>query len=52
MKKAALLTMIVLAFGIAANAQEKKTESKVKHLTYQEFLTKVWDFERNPTTFE
>ena len=51
MKKAALLTMIVLAFGIAANAQEKKEESKVKHLTYKEFTKKVWDFEKDPGTF-
>ena len=37
---------------MTANAQEKKNEPKVKHLTYSEFLKKVWDFERNPTTFE
>ena len=43
--------MIVLAFGIAANAQEKKAESKVKHLTYKEFTKKVWDFEKSPNTF-
>lgn len=43
--------MIVLAFGITANAQEEKKESKVQHLTYKEFLKKVWDFEKDPTTF-
>ena len=52
MKKTILIAIAILAFGFAANAQEKKAESKVKHLTYNEFLKKVWDFEKNPTTFE
>lgn len=30
---------------------EDKNESKVKLLTYNEFLKKVWDFERDPNTF-
>jgi len=51
MKKSILITMLILAVGITANAQEKKTESKVKHLTYKEFLNKVWDFEKDPNTF-
>ena len=51
MKKTILIAIAILAFGFAANAQEKKEESKVKHLTYNEFLKKVWDFEKNPTTF-
>ena len=37
--------------GMTAHAQETQTESKVKHLTYKEFLKKVWDFESNPNTF-
>ena len=37
--------------GLTANAQEEKKESKVQHLTYKEFLKKVWDFEKDPTTF-
>ena len=37
--------------GLTANAQEEKKESKVKHLTYKEFLKKVWDFEKDPNTF-
>ena len=51
MKKTILIAMAILAFGFAANAQEKKEESKVKHLTYSEFLKKVWDFEKSPDTF-
>ena len=43
--------MAIIAFGLNANAQDKKAESKVKHLTYKEFLSKVWNFESNPTTF-
>ena len=51
MKKTILIAIAILAFGFAASAQEKKEESKVKHLTYNEFLKKVWDFEKNPNTF-
>lgn len=52
MKKSILIAIAILAFGFAANAQEKKEETKVKHLTYKEFLSKVWDFEDDPTTFK
>ena len=52
MKKAILIALVIMVTAMTANAQEKKTESKVKHLTYNEFLKKVWDFEKNPTTFE
>ena len=51
MKKSILIAIAILAFGFTANAQEKKEESKVKHLTYNEFLKKVWNFENNPNTF-
>ena len=51
MKKTILIAIAILALGFTANAQEKKEESKVKHLTYNEFLKKVWDFEKNPNTF-
>ena len=51
MKKAILFAMIFMVAGLTANAQEEKKESKVKHLTYNEFLKKVWDFEKNPNTF-
>ena len=51
MKKTILIAIAILAFGFTANAQEKKEESNVKHLTYSEFLKKVWDFEKNPNTF-
>jgi thioredoxin len=29
----------------------QQKESKVQHLTYQEFIKKVWDFEKNPSNF-
>ena len=51
MKKVILIALVMMVTAMTANAQEKKTESKVKHLTYNEFLKKVWDFEKNPTTF-
>ncbi len=51
MKKTILITLAILAFGLTVNAQEEKKESKVQHLTYKEFLKKVWDFEKNPNTF-
>ena len=51
MKKTILITLAILAFGLTVNAQEEKKESKVQHLTYKEFLNKVWDFEKSPNTF-
>ncbi|MCR5658780.1 MAG: thioredoxin [Bacteroidales bacterium] len=51
MKKSILLVLALLMVGITSNAQDKKEESKVKHLTYNEFLKKVWNFESNPSTF-
>lgn len=51
MKKVILTTIVILAACITACAQEKKDETKVQHLTYKEFLSKVWNFESNPTTF-
>jgi len=51
MKKSILIVLTIIAFGLTANAQDKTAESKVKHLTYKEFLSKVWNFESNPNTF-
>ena len=51
MKKAILIAMVLMATLLTANAQEKQAETKVKHLTYKEFLKKVWDFEKDPTSF-
>jgi thioredoxin len=51
MKKTILLAMVILATTFTACAQDKKDESKVKQLTYKEFLKKVWNFENNPNTF-
>ena len=51
MKKSILFAMLFMVAGLTANAQEEKKESIVQHLTYKEFLKKVWDFEKDPTTF-
>lgn len=51
MKKSILIAMAVMVFGLTVNAQEEKKESKVQHLTYKEFLKKVWDFEKSPNIF-
>ena len=51
MKKTIIFAMVLLFAGLTAIAQESTTESKVKHLTYKEFLKQVWDFEKNPNTF-
>ena len=51
MKKSILIAMAVMVFGLTVNAQEEKKESKVLHLTYKEFLKKIWDFEKSPNTF-
>lgn len=51
MKKYILIAMMLIVAGLTANAQEKETVSKVKHLTYKEFLNKVWDFEKDAKTF-
>ena len=51
MKRTFLIAFVILATSFAANAQSNKSESKTKHLTYNEFLHKVWNFENNPTTF-
>lgn len=52
MKKSIIIAIILTMACITANAQGKKTESKVKHLTYNEFIHKVWNFESNPSIFK
>ena len=52
MKKNILITLALIVGCITVNAQEKKEEPKVKQLTYNEFLRKVWDFEKDPNTFK
>ena len=51
MKKTILIITAIIVASITACAQDKAEESKVKHLTYNEFLKKVWDFEKDPNTF-
>ena len=50
MKKTILIAMVILATAFTANAQVKKEESKVRHLTYNEFIRKIWNFESSPKT--
>ena len=52
MKKTILIALALVVGCITVNAQETKEETKVKHLTYNEFLRKVWDFEKDPNTFK
>lgn len=49
MKKTILVALVLLATAFTANAQDNKKESKVKQLTYNEFLFKIWNFESSPT---
>ena len=51
MRKTLLIALVLLATAFSANAQEKNAESKVKHLTYKEFLKNVWDIEKNTDAY-
>lgn len=51
MRKAIVITLICFAFSANIFAQEKK-ETKVINLTYNEFVKKVWNFEKSPDTFK
>ena len=51
MRKAIIITLICFAFSANIFAQEKK-ETKVINLTYNEFVKKVWNFEKSPDTFK
>ena len=52
MKKTILVALVLLATAFTANAQDNKKESKVKQMTYNEFLFKIWNFESYPNTFK
>lgn len=51
MKKSIIFAFLLLIIGFGAMAQEKNNESKVQHITYQDFIDKIWDFEKNPNEF-
>lgn len=51
MRKCFLLALACLTLGICSNAQNKAASTKVKQLTYSEFLKNIWDFEKSPNTF-
>lgn len=51
MKKSFLIALVLVTVSITALAQDKEKEPKVKQLTHNEFLKKVWDFEKDPNTF-
>ena len=52
MKKIILIAIAIIATSLTGYAQEEKAESKVKHLTYKSFTKEVWDFEKDPNTFD
>ena len=51
MRKSIILALICIAFSANIFAQEKE-ETKVINLTYNEFVKKVWNFEKDPNTFK
>jgi thioredoxin len=51
MKKSIIFAFLILMTGVHVLAQEQNKESKVQHLTYQGFLDKIWDFEKNTNAF-
>ena len=51
MRKAFILTLFCIAFSANIFAQGKE-ETKVINLTYNEFIKKVWNFEKSPETFQ
>lgn len=52
MKKSIIFAILVLMTGFGAMAQEKDNASKVQHITYQDFIDKIWDFEKSPEEFK
>ena len=51
MKKSIIFAFLILMMGVNALAQGQNNESKVQHITYQDFIDKIWDFEKNPKEF-
>lgn len=49
MKRPFILTLSLVAVCTVAFAQEKT--SKVQQLDYNGFISKIWDFEKNPNEF-
>lgn len=48
MKKVFFFIVLALTMGFTAQAQQTETKPLVQHITYQDFLDKIWDFEKNP----
>lgn len=51
MKKNIIFVLLLLMTGATTMAQEKAKGTKVQHLTYESFLSKIWDFEKNSNAF-
>ena len=51
MRKTLFITLILLTASVTSNAQDNKENAKVKHLTYMEFIDKIWDFEKDNNAF-
>ena len=52
MKKTLIFAVLLCFWGVIGWAQETEKVSRVEHLTYEDFLKKIWDFEKNPNAFE
>lgn len=51
MKKTIFFVVLALMTSLTTVAQEAKSASKVKHITYEDFIKEIWDFEKNPNEF-
>ena len=49
--KKTILFALLLTFTLGVSAQDQTKASKVKHITYKEFVKKIWDFEKSPESF-
>lgn len=49
MKKTLIFSILLAMANVTALAQEQET--KVQHITYQDFIKYIWDFEKNPESF-
>lgn len=51
MKKTIFFVVLALITSLTTVAQDAKNKSKVKHITYEDFIKEIWDFEKSPNEF-
>lgn len=51
MKKTIFFVVLALITSLTTVAQDAKNSSKVKHITYEDFIKEIWDFEKSPNEF-